>query len=399
MKVVIAALSAPVQQNGVSRHAINLVGALLRQQSVTAIHLLAGTWQGELFRNALSPADERLHMHWFSLPGVNLSRLLWYLCELPRIARQFGADVIHLTFPAPIPSRGVSCPIVLSLHDLYPFEVPKNFGVLKSKLARKTVEQCIRQANAITCVSKNTRDQLAERFPVEARKAVVIPNVVDSDMPSSPASEPVLLRGRNFILCVAQHRRNKNVPLAISVLEKAIRTGVLSACTSLVVVGIRGPDTAKIQSRIKELDMQGKVLLWSGIPEAELRWCYENCALLLAPSSTEGFGFPIVEGILAGCRIVCSDIPTFREVGGDRCRYVPLGGDAIEAYTTAIREALELPKPRPAMLPHFSAAVVGRQYSELYLSLFCSRLPEFGILHPPESTGESGAPIVSHSGD
>jgi glycosyltransferase involved in cell wall biosynthesis len=396
MKVVIAALSAPAQQNGVSRHAINLVRALLCRQNVATIHLLAGTWQSELFRNALSHADERLHMHWFSLPGVNLSRLLWYLRELPRIARRFEADVIHLTFPAPVPSKTVSCPIILSLHDLYPFQVPKNFGVLKSILARKTVERCIRKVDAIACVSKNTRDQLAEWFPVEARKAVVIPNVIDSEMSLSPAREPEPLQGRNFILCVAQHRRNKNVPLAISVFEKAIRTGVLSAGTRLVVVGIQGPETLKIQSRIKELNLQGKVLLWSGIPEVELRWCYENCILLMAPSTIEGFGFPIVEGILAGCRIVCSDIPAFREVGGDRCRFVPWEGDAIEVYTAAIREILEQPKPRPAMLSHLSAAVVGRQYSELYQSLFCSRLPEFGILQQPEITGESGAPIVSH---
>lgn len=396
MKIVIAALSAPAQQNGVSRHAINLVRALLCQQSVTAIHLLAGTWQSGLFQNALSHADERLQMHWFPLPDVNLSRLVWYLRNVPLIARRLEADVIHLTYPAPIPSRTLYCPIVLSLHDLYPFEVPKNFGVLKSILARTTVERCIRKANAITCVSKNTRDQLAERFPVEARKAVVIPNVVDSEMPSLPASEPQLLRGRSFILCVAQHRRNKNVPLAISVFEKAIRTGMLSADTRLVVVGIRGPETVKIQCRIRDLNIQGKVLLWSGIPEGELRWCYENCVLLLAPSTTEGFGFPIVEGILAGCRIVCSDIPAFREVGGDHCRFVPWEGDVVETYTAAIREALEQPKPRPTTLPHLSAAVVGRQYSELYQNLFCSHLSEFGILQPPEITGESGAPIVSH---
>lgn len=396
MKVVIAALSAPAQQNGVSRHAINLVRALLCQQSVTAIHLLAGTWQSELFRNALLHADERLHMHWSSLPDVNLSRLFWYLRKLPLIAGQLEADVIHLTYPAPIRSRAVRCPIVLSLHDLYPFEMPNNFGMLKSILARKTVEQCIRNADAIACVSKYTRDQLVERFSVEACKAVVIPNVVEPEMPPSHASEPELLRSRSFILCVAQHRRNKNVPLAISAFERAIRTGVLSAGTRLVVVGIRGPETAKIQSRIRDLKMQGKVLLWSGIPEAELRWCYENCVLLLAPSTIEGFGFPIVEGILAGCRIVCSDIPAFREVGGARCRFVRWEGDAIETYTAAIREVLELPKPRPTTLPHLSAAVVGRQYSELYQSLFCSRLSEFGILQPPEITGESGAPIVSH---
>jgi glycosyltransferase involved in cell wall biosynthesis len=396
MKVVVAALSAPAQQNGVSRHALNLVRALLCRQSVTTLHLLAGTWQGEMYRNALPHTDKRLHTHWVSLRDVNLSRLLWYLRELPFIARQFEADVVHLTFPAPIASKVVCCPIVLSLHDLYPFQVPGNFGVLKSILARKTVEQCIRRADAIACVSRNTRDQLAERFPVEARKAVVIPNVVESDMSPSPACEPEPLRGRSFVLCVAQHRRNKNVPLAIRVFENVIRAGVLSADSCLVVVGICGPETATIQALIGKLNLRGKVLLWSGISDAELRWCYENCALLLAPSSVEGFGFPIVEGILAGSRIVCSDIPAFREVGGERCRFVPWNSNAVEAYTAAIREMLKLPKPRPTSLPHLSAAVVGRQYSELYQSLFCSRLPEFGILRPPEGTGQSGTPIVSH---
>jgi glycosyltransferase involved in cell wall biosynthesis len=396
MKVAIAALSAPAQQNGVSRHAINLVRALLCGKNITAIHLLAGTWQSEMFRDALSHADERLHTHWFSLPDVNLSRLLWYLRELPLIARQLEADVIHLTFPAPISSRVIFCPIVLSLHDLYPFEAPKNFGVLRSTLARKTVGQSIRKADAIACVSTNTRDKLAERFPVEARKAVVIPNVVESDHLPSPTCEPELLRGRSFILCVAQHRWNKNVPLAIRVFEKAIRTRVLSADSRLVVVGIRGPETGKIQSQIRELNLHGKVLLRSGIPDVELRWCYENCVLLLAPSTIEGFGLPIAEGILAGCRIVCSDIPAFREVGGDCCRFVPWNSNDVEAYAAAIRETLELPKPHPTKLPHLSAAGVGRQYSELYQSLFCPRLPEFGILQPPEGTEESRAPIVSH---
>lgn len=396
MKVIVAALSAPAQQNGVSRHAINLVRALLCQQNVTAIHLLVGTWQSELFRNSLLQADERLHTHSYPLPGVNLSRLLWYLRELPLIAKQLEADVIHLTFPAPILSKRRVCPMVLSLHDLYPFEVPGNFGVLKGILARKTVERCIRKADAIACVSKNTRDQLANRFPTESRKAVVISNVVEPDMSPSPACEAMPLRGRSFILCVAQHRRNKNVPLAIRVFEKATRTAMLSADSRLVVVGIRGPETVKIQSQIRKMNLQGKVLLWSGITDAELRWCYENCSLLLAPSSVEGFGFPIAEGILTGCRIVCSDIPAFREAGGDRCRYVSAAGNAVEAYTAAICESLTLPKPRPTSLPHLSAAVIGRQYTELYQSFSCSRLPEFGILRPPDTTGESGAPIVSH---
>ncbi len=38
----------------------------------------------------------------------------------------------------------------------------------------------------------------------------------------------------------------------------------------------------------------------------------------MVPSSMEGFGLPIVEGLVCGSRVVCSDIPAFREIGGGR---------------------------------------------------------------------------------
>ena len=59
----------------------------------------------------------------------------------------------------------------------------------------------------------------------------------------------------------------------------------------------------------------------------ELQWCYRKCELLLAPSSIEGFGLPVAEALLAGCRIVCSDILAFRELEGKNCHYVPLDVD------------------------------------------------------------------------
>ena len=58
------------------------------------------------------------------------------------------------------------------------------------------------------------------------------------------------------------------------------------------------------------------VMLVSGISDAEMQWCYRNCDLLLAPSTIEGFGLPVAEALLAGCRIVCSDIPPFVKWAG-----------------------------------------------------------------------------------
>ena len=384
MNVVIAALSAPVQMNGVSRHGENLIRALLSTNEVSSVHFLAGDWQKEMFRSAFAGVDARLHPHWIRLRDANLSRLVWYYDELPEIATQLEADIVHLTFPAPTAMKAFQCPTVLSLHDFYAFDIPRNFGLLRSVLARYTIKQCLARVNAIACVSCNTRAQLTKRYPLVGKKSVVIPNVVELRAPAAETGRLEALRGHPFMFCVAQHRSNKNVPLTIEVFERLLQERIVSIEARLVVVGIRGPETEKIEATIREAGLGNRVLLYSGLSDGEMRWCYENCEILLAPSSTEGFGLPIAEGMLAGSRIVCSDIPVFRELGGETCHYVSPRGDPVASYVDAIREALATPRPRGISLPQLSPTSVGRQYADLYASLVCSPRADTPQLRQPE---------------
>ena len=66
---------------------------------------------------------------------------------------------------------------------------------------------------------------------------------------------------------------------------------------------------------VAKLHLHEKVAFLEGVSESELQWCYVHCQAVVSPSTVEGFGLPIAEALLAGCRIVCSDIPSFREVG------------------------------------------------------------------------------------
>ena len=386
MNVVIAALSAPAQLNGVSRHAANIARALLTTRSIATVHFLAGEWQQAMFRDVLQELDSRLHIHWISLADANFSRLLWYFRELPHIAAQLDADVVHLAYPAPLRRKLFDCPTVLSLHDLYPFDIPENFGYWKSALARRTVRQCLRNVDAMACVSASTHQRLAKLFPSAESKAAVIPNVVEAFPTRSAKCPHEQLAGRNFILCVAQHRSNKNVPLVIQVFAHALGMRILPADTKLVVVGIPGPETKRIRDQLRKSGLGGMVLLCSGLSDEALQWCYENCSALLAPSKTEGFGLPVAEGMLSGCRIVCSDIPAFRELGGGgSCQFVPWEGDLVGSYTDALSRVLEFPKPPQLSLPQLSLAAVGRKYAVFYQNLIFSRVSGFDMLRQPET--------------
>lgn len=384
MNVVIAAMSAPTHMNGVSRHAANLARALLRTRTISEIHFLAGAWQSDMYRSALGARDPRLFTHWIPLRDANVSRLLWYYRELPCIAAQLEAHIVHLTFPAPTGPVAYSCPVVLSLHDLYPFDIPCNFGRLKSAIARHTISQCVRRVDAIACVSRATQSEFRTRFPDLASKSHVIQNVVEFGVPAAISGNLEMLKGFTFILCVAQHRSNKNIPLAIRVFNELMGEGILSAEARMVVVGIPGPETGKIEEEIKRCRLGRKVLLLSGLSDAELRWCYEKCQFLLAPSSMEGFGIPIAEALLAGARVVCSDIQAFRELGGEACHYVPWTSDLVNAYVRVIRDAMSS-APLCGVFPfQLTSACIGEQYANLYRDLIYSPLKGFGA--PPRST-------------
>jgi glycosyltransferase involved in cell wall biosynthesis len=100
-----------------------------------------------------------------------------------------------------------------------------------------------------------------------------------------------------------------------------------------------------------------------------LQWCYCNSQLLLAPSLVEGFGLPVAEALLAGCPVVCSDIPAFRELGGDRCLYIPLNAVAEETFADAICAGIQARSCTPVALPHLAASYIAEQYLQLYRSL------------------------------
>jgi glycosyltransferase involved in cell wall biosynthesis len=85
---------------------------------------------------------------------------------------------------------------------------------------------------------------------------------------------------------------------------------------------------------------------------------------------TEGFGLPVLEGLLCGSRIVCSDIPAFREMGGDACHYFDLHAEsASSAMVVAICKALAEPARKTERLERFLLKNVAREYADLYVQV------------------------------
>jgi glycosyltransferase involved in cell wall biosynthesis len=370
LKIVIALTSSSGQLSGVQRHAINLARCLLTRQQITAVHLIVAPWQQEFVYDATPCNDARLHLHTAPIRNNSLSRNAWYYLELPRIASHLQADLVHLGYPTPLRKGAYHCPTVVTLHDLYPYDVPENFGFPKVLFNQLVLRRCLQMVDAIACVSRSTLARLQAIEPrLALAKAVVIYNSVEPLSQVSAGSPLPLWKGEPLLLCVAQHRRNKNILFLLRIFERLLRTGKLAPQTRLVIVGIPGPETNAILRFLADANIADRVVLLNGISEDELQWCYRNCELLLAPSLTEGFGLPVAEALLAGCRVICSDIPPFRELGGDRCVYIPLNAMAEHAFADAICAGIRERRSEPIALPQLSASVIAEQYFQLYRSL------------------------------
>jgi glycosyltransferase involved in cell wall biosynthesis len=383
MRVLIAAASYAASISGIQRHALNLARCLLLQPEVARIDFVVAPWQYAMVPAAGLPSAGRLRTHVAGIGQDSLMRNLWYYRQLPELAAQLRADVVHLSYPMPINAGAFRCPTVVTLHDLYPFEIPMNFGFPKFIFNRLVLQQCLRAADAIACVSEATLMRLKQYASARVwRKALRIYNCVEPE-PSTSLQSPIPdWKGEPFLLCIAQHRRNKNIPALIRAFDCLLRSEWIASNAKLVVIGMRGPESGGIERLADDFGLRRRIHFLEGVAEAELQWCYRNCEALAAPSLTEGFGLPVAEGLLAGCRIVCSDIPAHREIGVKHCRFVPLHENVPEALAAMIADALNEPKPTPMSLPQLSASALSGQYLALYRKLIVSTARTMSAAEP-----------------
>lgn len=71
------------------------------------------------------------------------------------------------------------------------------------------------------------------------------------------------------------------------------------------------------RARYTALAPDGAIEFLNGVTDEQYRQLLTRATALATASFEEGFGIPVVESLAMGTPVVCSDIPVFREVGGD----------------------------------------------------------------------------------
>jgi glycosyltransferase involved in cell wall biosynthesis len=330
-----------------------------------------GYWQAPYFATAFQLSHHKLTIIPVRIVNNAWARNLWYVDGLPMLVKALGADIVHLSFPVPVVRKRWLIPVVATLHDLYPYDAPGNFRFPRVLGNRVLLQTCLRHSDRVVCDSDFTRDRLITLFGDHiGHKATRIYCCVDPS--DTHERRPTIheFRHRPFLLCVAQHRRNKNLGLLLNGFAAMLREQVVSEETLLLVIGSTGPETPAISRLISTLGLQANVRLVRDINDAELAWLYRNTILSLCTSTVEGFGLPLAEALHYGARTVCSDIPVFREVGKDSCTFFSL--DSAHPIQSLLRACEVALRHTPVPMAHshlFSADAVGTQHVAVYSEL------------------------------
>ena len=260
----------------------------------------------------------------------------WTAVELPRLAREHRADVLHHPLPAFAPRS--PCPQVVTVHDLAFERLPWAFDPRYRAWARRAHRRAARRAAAVVCPSHATALDVRSRWRVSAETLYVAPHgpgQLDEPLPRAP--DP------SHFLYVGDDEPRKNLPM-LAAAYRAYRSRAGAAALPLVMAGRARPSSAAppiagrarpssaalpswMAGRARPSSAAALPLVFAGParakaagvihdPEPDLPRLLAAAAALVHPSFHEGFGITVLEAMRAGTPVIAGASAGIAELTG-----------------------------------------------------------------------------------
>lgn len=274
-----------------------------------------GSYTRELF-SALKAYESNLEIVGFTSQG-----------EIPS-----DSSVIHYPYFDPFGSLiplNQKAKIVVTVHDFIPLLFPLHFPAgIRGQLRWHVQRFLLRRVDGVIAVSESTKNDCIRLTGINQSNIRTIYSA-GSDSFTARLSKSELHDIKNkyhlpdkFLLYVGDATWNKNLPRLI---EAAKLSGI-----PLVMVGKAlveqfdhtnkwNNDLVKVNDLTRNTTLVHKI---GYIPGKDLLGLYQLALMLAVPSLYEGFGFPALEAMMAGCPVLTSKKGAIPEVVGDAAFFV-----------------------------------------------------------------------------
>ncbi|MFE6966313.1 glycosyltransferase family 4 protein [Agromyces sp. NPDC057679] len=257
-----------------------------------------------------------------------LPDLPWQLVSAPTSAREpFVARQVRRLRPdivfSPMQtmgSMGRDYRLLLTLHDLIyyenrtpPRDLPAPVRLLWRlyHLAWWPQRLLLNRADAVVTVSETTAGLIREHHLTD-RPITVVSNASDDlGVPELPRVRP----DGHRLVYMGSYMPYKNV----DTLVKAVAALPDHELHLLSRIG------REERERLTRLAPEARLVFHDGVTDAAYAELLAGATALVHGSKAEGFGIPLIEAMRLGTPVVVSDIPIFREIGGDAALYFDPG--------------------------------------------------------------------------
>ena len=252
------------------------------------------------------------------------------------MARESGADIAHLNTPALGAEGGFTCPVVAAAHScVATWWKAVGEGPMPNDFTWRTalVRRGYANADRLIAPSQAFAETTQEVYGLEEAPAVVRNGRKRSRLPTADhLGDFVFTAGRLW-----------DPGKGLEVLDRA----AARVSTLVVAAGpLSGPHGQSVP--LPHIRCLGRV------DDAEVARRLAARPVFVSPSLYEPFGLAVLEAAQAGCALVLSDIPTFRELWGGAAVFTPPGDDA------ALADALQRLMLQPDLREELGQAALKR---------------------------------------
>jgi glycosyltransferase involved in cell wall biosynthesis len=238
------------------------------------------------------------------------------------LLRKLGADLYFCVFTAPN-FYDPAVPVVSTIYDLQYKYYPQFFSSRELYYREKHFQEAARVAAKIVCISDFVRGTVVENTEGDPDRVVTsyIRLWKRIERPEPAAAQAVWQRlgvkRDEYLFFPANFWPHKNHTMLLTAFGMYKRAHPDSKL-KLVLTG--APDSRMRflqEAAAPRMGLEGEVVFAGFLPDAEFAALLEGCRAVIFPSLYEGFGMPVLEAMIFGKPILCSNVTSLPEVAGD----------------------------------------------------------------------------------
>ena len=298
---------------GISNYVKPLVQSLLEQRGSNLkvkllFRLSFDRRRSQLYNKYLREEAPRKNLHFTThWPDRLLDKLWGRGCFLPASLPR-GSDTVFIATTEMVPQKG-RVTVGWIVYDLTPLRIPEFFAGSRNAYQDK-MKSLAQRTDFIVTISNNSRKDLIEliHYP-EDRIHVVYPGVTPpkGTYPDSPSA-----RRRPYLYYLGSLALNKNVDGMLRIFSACVYQHGLDL--DMVLTGKDFCGQSFWDRLIRELRLEGRVLITGWISDREREHYLNHATMLWQFSWYEGFGLPVLEAASRGIPVLYSNRGALPEI-------------------------------------------------------------------------------------